>query len=113
MHPSRLTHHSFCEESVLFTYVAQLEAEKSPALPAAIGNVQQRVSRMMMDHDHTGDELRLVREIINNYWPPVEDCSTYRALYHALADLKRDLHQHSHLGNNILFPRALAAAKEQ
>jgi len=114
MHPSaRLTHHFFCEESVLFTYIAQLEAEESPALPAAFGNVQQGVTRMMMDHDHTGDELRRLREIVNNYWPAADACTTYRALYHALAALERELHQHIHLGNNILFPRALAAAKEQ
>ncbi len=108
-----LTHHFFCEENVLFPYIAQLEAEENPVLPAAFGNVQQPVTRMMMDHDHTGDEFRLLREITNNYQLPADACTKYRALYHALADLERDLHQHIHLENNILFPRALAAAKEQ
>jgi regulator of cell morphogenesis and NO signaling len=81
-------------------------------LPAAFGSVQQTVTRMMMDHDHTGNELRLLREITHNYEAPADACTTYRALYHALAGLERDLHQHIHLEDNILFPRALAAAKE-
>jgi regulator of cell morphogenesis and NO signaling len=66
----------------------------------------------MMDHDHTGNELRLLREITHNYEAPADACTTYRALYHALAGLEWDLHQHIHLEDNILFPRALAAAKE-
>jgi regulator of cell morphogenesis and NO signaling len=33
-------------------------------------------------------------------------CGSFRALYEGLHDLERDLHQHIHLENNILFPRA-------
>lgn len=110
---AELTHHFFCEENILFPYIAQLEAEERPALPAVFGSVQQPVTRMMMDHDHTGNELRLLREITHNYETPAGVCTTYRALYRALADLEQDLHQHIHLENNILFPRAMAAAKEQ
>jgi len=32
-------------------------------------------------------------------------------LYKALADFEADLHQHIHLENNILFPRAIAMEK--
>ena len=32
---------------------------------------------------------------------------SFRALYHALADFEKDLHQHIHLENNVLFPRAV------
>ncbi len=110
---AELTHHFFCEENILFPYVAQLGADEKPALPPVFGSVEQPVTRMVMDHDHTGDELRLLREITNNYQPPPDACATYRSLYHALAELEQDLHQHIHLENNILFPRALAAAKDQ
>lgn len=108
---TELTHHFFCEENVLFPYVAQLEAGQQPVLPPVFGSVEQPITRMMLDHDHTGNELRLVREITNDYQPPADACTTYRALYRALEDLERDLHQHIHLENNILFPRALEQAK--
>lgn len=109
---TELTHHFFCEENILFPYVAQLGLGEKPALPPVFGSVEQPVTRMMMDHDHTGNELRLLREITHDYRLPDDACTTYRALYRALEDLEQDLHQHIHLENNILFPRALAAAKE-
>jgi regulator of cell morphogenesis and NO signaling len=107
---TELTRHFACEEDRLFPYIAQLEAGGRPKLPPIFVTVDQPVTRMMLDHDHTGDELRLVREITNNYQPPADACTTYRALYRALEDLERDLHEHIHLENNILFPRALEQA---
>ncbi|HEV2275149.1 MAG TPA: iron-sulfur cluster repair di-iron protein [Acidobacteriaceae bacterium] len=108
-----LTHHFFCEENILFPYISQLEAGDTPVLPPVFGSVDQPVSRMIMEHEQTGDELRRIRELTGNYQPPADACTTYRALYRALEDLERDLHQHIHLENNILFPRALEAARER
>lgn len=109
---SELTHHLYCEENVLFPYIAQLGAGQQPDLPPVFGSVQQPVSRMMLEHDQTDNQLRVLRELTNNYVPPIVVCSTWRALYRALEDLERDLHQHIHLENNILFPRALQKTRE-
>jgi regulator of cell morphogenesis and NO signaling len=109
---AELTHHFFCEESTLFPYLAQLEAEGTAPLSPMFGSVEQPITRMMMEHDQTGSELRLLREITHDYRLPDDACTTYRALYRALEDLEQDLHQHIHLENNILFPRALAATKK-
>jgi len=38
---------------------------------------------------------------------PVEACVSYQTLYQALQEFEADLHQHIHLENNILFPRAI------
>lgn len=104
---AELAHHFYCEETVLFPYIEQLDSNDGPVVRGAFDNVQQPIERMMMDHNQTGDELRAVREATNNYQLPDDACTTYRALYRALEDLERDLHQHIHLENNILFPRAL------
>ena len=45
--------------------------------------------------------------LTRNYRIPDEACNTYRALFTALIELENDLHQHAHLENNILFPRAV------
>jgi regulator of cell morphogenesis and NO signaling len=37
-------------------------------------------------------------------------CNTWRALWAGLADLETAMHQHIHLENNVLFPRAETAA---
>jgi regulator of cell morphogenesis and NO signaling len=42
------------------------------------------------------------------YLVPPDACISYQTLYHALAEFEADLHQHIHLENNILFPRAIA-----
>lgn len=107
---AELTHHFSCEENVLFRYIEQLGRNQRP--PALFCSVDQPVARMMMDHIQTGDELRSLREMTNQYQPPADACTTYRALYRALEDLEHDLHQHIHLENNILFPRALELEKE-
>ena len=43
-----------------------------------------------------------------SYTAPADACPTYRAFYQALGEFECDLHQHVHLENNILFPRAIA-----
>ena len=48
-----------------------------------------------------------LRELTDGYQVPEEVCNTWRALWHGLAALEEALHQHIHLENNILFPRAL------
>jgi regulator of cell morphogenesis and NO signaling len=110
---AELKHHFFCEENMLFPYIAQLERKQRPLPPALFDNIQQPVTRMVMEHTQTGDELRVLREITNNYLPPNDACTTYRALYRAMQDLERDLHRHIHLENNILFPRALSLESER
>jgi regulator of cell morphogenesis and NO signaling len=110
---AELTHHFFCEENVLFPYMAQLEEKQTSAAHPIFDNMQQPVTQMMREHDQTGNELRVLREITNQYQPPDYACTTYRALYRAIEDLERDLHRHIHLENNILFPRALQLESER
>jgi hemerythrin HHE cation binding domain-containing protein len=103
---AELKHYFFCEENMLFPYIVQLERKQRPRLPTIFDNIQRPVTRMVMEHTQTGDELRILREITNDYLPPNDACTTYRALYRAIEDLERDLHRHIHLENNVLFPRA-------
>lgn len=109
---AELSHHFTCEENMLFPHIEQLEAAGRPVTQVAFANLQQPVTRMIMDHNQTGDELRTLREAANNFEPPADACTTFRALYRALEELERDLHQHIHLENNILFPRAIELESE-
>jgi regulator of cell morphogenesis and NO signaling len=107
---AELSHHFYCEENILFPHITRLETGQPAELPPIPESVQQPVNRMMVDHEQTGNEFRLLREITNDFQPPADACTTYKALYRAMEDLERDLHQHIHLENNILFPRALKEA---
>jgi len=111
---SELRHHAECEEINLFPYIAALGTSEKKDLPApAKGSVKMPINRMMMDHDQTGEELRTLRMLTDNYTPPADACPTWRALYRAVEELEADLHQHIHLENNILFPRAIKQAEAE
>ncbi len=109
-----LTTHLMKEEMVLFPYVVRMEEatiEKVPTVPAPFGTVQNPVSMMEQEHDSAGNALRGMREVSNGYSAPADACVSYQTLYKALAAFETDLHQHIHLENNILFPRAVAMEK--
>ena len=59
------------------------------------------------DHDRAGDDLRRMRELTHDFAPPADACNTVRALLDGLEHLEEEMHQHVHLENEILFPRAL------
>jgi regulator of cell morphogenesis and NO signaling len=106
-----LSVHLMKEEQVLFPYVVRMEESvlaSEPAPPAMFGTVVNPVRMMMQEHDGAGDALRSLRSVTNDYTLPDDACISYRTLYHALQGFESDLHQHIHLENNILFPRAVA-----
>lgn len=102
--------HMLKEEQVLFPRLKTVEqaAEAGMAPPAAFfGPLINPIRHMLSDHDDTGELLKSLRALTNNYKAPEDACASYRALYSGLEPLEKDLHQHIHLENNILFPRAL------
>jgi len=103
--------HLMKEEQVLFPYLVRLEESfvaGEPAPPAMFGTVMNPVRMMMQEHDGAGEALRALRSVTKDYALPNDACASYRALYEALQGFEADLHQHIHLENNILFPRAVA-----
>jgi len=107
--------HMMKEEHVLFPFVVRLEAasESGEALPAPpFGSVQIPVDAMESEHQVVGAALARLRDQTRGYDAPADACNTFRGLYHGLAELERDLHEHIHVENNILFPRALRLERD-
>ena len=107
---SDLTPHMFKEEQVLFPYIvamtqAALDNQPTPFSP--FGTVNNPVRMMMKEHDTAGEILRELRAVTSDYKVPPDACISYQTLYQALENFERDLHQHIHLENNLLFPKAL------
>ena len=48
-----------------------------------------------------------MRTLTDEYTPPTWACNTYRAMLDGLARLERDMHQHIHKEDNVLYPRAM------
>lgn len=94
---AELTQHMLKEEQILFPMIKEGRG--------AMANGP--VNMMMHEHESAGNALRRMRELTDDYQPPQAACTTWRALWHGLSALETALHEHIHLENNILFPRAL------
>ncbi len=85
------------EEEVLFPLIQSGRGQMA-VMPVQV---------MEQEHRDHGQNLARLREFAHDFQPPEEACGTWRALYLGLGELERDLMNHIHLENNILFPRAL------
>lgn len=107
-----LTQHLAKEEAILFPYIVQLERalrDGRSEPDACFGTVANPIAMMMREHDAAGSLLAEMRRLSGNFTTPEGACPTYHAYYDGLREFEVDLHQHIHLENNILFPRAIEA----
>jgi regulator of cell morphogenesis and NO signaling len=98
------------EEQILFPYIRQIEAfaKSSGEMPEMhCRTIANPIRQMEHEHENAGEVLARMREITGNYTCPEDACETFKGLYQALDALEKDLHEHIHLENNILFPRAI------
>jgi len=105
-----LSQHLLKEEAVLFPYVVKLERalKTGSAMPhGCFGTVVNPIAMMTAEHDAAHALIAEIHQLSNHYATPVGACPTYHALYDGLKEFEQDLHQHIHLENDILFPRAI------
>jgi regulator of cell morphogenesis and NO signaling len=89
--------HMMKEENVLF-----------PMIESGRGNMANMpVKVMTSEHDSHGKQLEELHRISNDFIPPKDACATWSSLYAGLEILEKELMEHIHLENNILFPWAL------
>jgi len=108
---NELRMHMMKEEQMLFPYIISLEeAVTHKSLPprAPFGTIQNPIRMMLQEHDDAGHLVKGIRELTRNFATPEGACNSFMALYQGLEAFEADLHQHIHLENNLLFPRAIA-----
>jgi regulator of cell morphogenesis and NO signaling len=97
------------EERVLFPYIVALEKAVEAGNPvprSPFGTVANPIAAMEADHDEAGRLLAEMNRLTGGYELPEGACNTFRALFHGLSELEREMHLHVHLENYVLFPRA-------
>ena len=110
-----LLQHMQKEERILFPRMKELARSKESGhqlAPSPFGSLQNPIRMMEMEHASAGDEMGAIRQLSSGYAPPDDACTTYRISYQELRDFELDLHQHVHLENNILFPKAIQLESE-
>jgi regulator of cell morphogenesis and NO signaling len=101
-----MTPHMGKEEQILFPYIAAL-ADADETVPSApFVSVRNPIRVMEAEHEFAGNAMARIRELTSGYAVPPDACTTYRVCLQELEEFERDLHEHVHLENNILFPKA-------
>ncbi len=105
-----LSMHMHKEEAILFPIVKEIvraSRNNETLQPTPFGTIKNPINMMETEHDSAGRSFEAIRDLSNNYTPPESACNTYRVLFAKLEEFENDLHQHIHLENNILFPKAI------
>jgi regulator of cell morphogenesis and NO signaling len=99
------------EERMIFPYISELLKKKKFSLTYEVppfGSIVNLIEVMEKEHNKTADIMYKMRETGNNYIPPENANMTAKVLYKELKYFEKDLIQHIHLENNILFPKGIA-----
>lgn len=104
---AEITSHTKEEDEQIFPAIRRLETASGDK-PAAASTLKDSLAKLESEHDSAGAALARFQALTDRYSPPEWACNTFRALYDGLAELEKNMHQHVHKENNVLFPRALA-----
>jgi regulator of cell morphogenesis and NO signaling len=104
-----LEQHLRKEENVLFPVILQIErcaAASSPLPSQSFGSVLNPIALMESDHDADARIWDELSDLTYGYTVPEDAPESVRLLFRELEKLSTAIHEHTHLENNILFPRA-------
>ncbi|MFM2359718.1 MAG: hypothetical protein RLY16_1711 [Bacteroidota bacterium] len=107
-----LLFHLAKEEQVLFPILKELEVNPDGVSEQQRNFVNHPIAQMEHEHDHAGAQLKLLSNLTNGYSIPEDACTTFTVSLKALKEFEDKLHEHVHLENNILFPRAGVTAMQ-
>jgi len=105
-----MSQHMFKEEKILFPRIKQLELFEEMRMGTEM--LQNPINVMKHEHDSAGNIMQKIKELTNNYTTDASACTTLKMTFAALKAFEVDLHQHVHLENNILFPKAIALSQK-
>lgn len=105
-----LENHLGKEEQVLFPYIYELcqaEAEHREAESFHCGTILYPIGVMESEHSAEGERFVTIAGLTSDFTAPDDACDSYRLLMSRLRAFRDALHEHIHIENNIIFPRAL------
>jgi regulator of cell morphogenesis and NO signaling len=104
-----MTAHMHEEEIIVFPRIRTAEfcSDGNSEVHLNRSDLQLPIKVMEQQHESAGEVLSKIRALTGNYNLPGDACTTYRLAFAALQAFELDLHQHVHLENNVLFPKAM------
>jgi len=97
-----LEQHLIKEEEILFPLIKKYEDNPTAE------NLNKAITVMNEtedEHEAAGDILKEMRKLTNGFKAPENGCNTFVKTYEKIEAIEKDLFNHIHLENNILFER--------
>jgi regulator of cell morphogenesis and NO signaling len=107
--------HMRCEENVLFPAVVEIErsiASGGPVPRLKFGSLRNPIAMLEQDHERESRLWDALRDLTYGYVAPEDASETVRLLYGELKNLEAAAHLHTHLEENVLFPRVVRLARQ-
>src|SRR5690625_3815998 len=101
---SELEPHMTTEERVVFPAISRMEKTQQPAQSESF---EPQIQQLRDEHEVVGELFAKLRELTAGFEVPSDACTSYTLMLQGLAHMERDLHEHIHKENNVLFPRVL------
>ncbi len=103
-----LTSHMITEEQSLFPAIRESFTHQKENYYNGNSHLTSKelIDNAKREHEYAGDLVKSIRSLTNNFQPPAYACPTFKACYTQLSEFDKDLMQHIHLENNILFARS-------
>jgi len=95
------------EEQVLFSFIYRMDQESTVAFPlprAGFRPIANSNAMVTQEHESAKHTMAEIRRITTDYEVPEGACATHTALFAGLRAFEKDLKQHLHLENDVLFP---------
>jgi len=95
------------EEAILFPRILEIEKSRRHEKLFPVEYISGPIAMLEHEHENAGDIMFGIRNLTHYYAVPPGACTTFRICLSELREFEEDLHEHVHLENNILFPKAL------
>lgn len=110
-----LIKHSRHEEEIIFPYIRQIEnthRRKETYGNLFVRTLRKPLSNIEKEHEVIYSILNEIQALTNSYTCPPNGGADQSAIYHKLAEFHNDMLQHTHLEDDILYPKAIEMEKE-
>ena len=108
---TKLENHFAGEEKILLPYILEMDAFNRHQGPKPVfhtGSIKNPISQMEYEHDQVETVMfKKIHSITDNYHLDLDPSDALKALYDSLKDIEKNLSEHIHIENNVLFPLAI------
>lgn len=101
------------KEEFYFAYIRQIAGEKRHLQTSGNSGLivlKHTTKLLQATHEKVFKNLKVIREITDNYRAPFDACHSYKSLFKKLKEFEKDMNLHFYLEKDILFVKAVALA---